>query len=107
MNGKLVGGGIVTLALVGGIALYYLQVYHFYEPVAAQTAEASMRLENVATGEAEDIIADDFQGIDADSSPLRFRACFTTQLNHALASETYVLADKPVPLNRAGLVRLL
>ena len=39
------------------------------------------------------------EGIDADSSPLRYRACFTTPMSTAMMTETYVLYDDAVPLN--------
>lgn len=86
----------MLLALIGGIAIYYLQVYHWYEPVAEDSV--AIQLISVATGEPEDIIADEFQGIDAESSPLRFRACFTTPMNHSVLTETYQLVDDAVPL---------
>ena len=38
----------------------------------------------------------------ADSSPLRFRGCFTTLLNHSLATETYELATDAAPLTAPG-----
>ena len=38
------------------------------------------------------------RGIDADSSPLRFRACFSTPLSQAMLTETYRHYENPVPL---------
>ena len=36
MNGKIVGSAIVISSLVAGAALYYLQVYGFYEEASAE-----------------------------------------------------------------------
>lgn len=99
MNGRLVAGGTVLIAAVAGAAMYYLQVYGYYYEVAPDAPEAQMRMVSVATGAPEPIIADDVRAIDADSSPLRFRACFTTPTSLATLTETYQLAEKPVPLN--------
>lgn len=95
MSGKLVGVAIMIVAVVAGAWMYYLQVYHFYEEVAQPDAVA---LTSVATGTPEEIIADDITAIDADSSPIRYRACFTTPMSHALLTETYELADGAIPL---------
>lgn len=97
MNGKLVGGFIVTMALIAGAAIYYLQVYAFYTPVAFQKG-AEILLTNLATEQPEPILADDVQGIDADSSPLRFRACFHTPMSQAMLTETYEVYQGAEPL---------
>lgn len=97
MIGKILGAGIVITALAAGAAMYYLQVYAFYEPVAA-TGEDDVRLTLLASNEPEAILYEDFQAIDAGSSPIRYRACFTTTMSHALLSETYVAYDYPEPL---------
>ncbi len=90
MSGKLIGLIILIGSLIGGIALYYLQVYGFYEPVV----EAEVQLVSVVSDMPEPITIDGFEAIDAESSPIRYRACFTTDLSLALLTETYVgLAD--------------
>lgn len=96
MNGKLVGGFIVAVALVAGAALYYLQVYAYYEEVAAEDVE--IRLTSLMSSRPEPILAEDIRAIDADSSPLRFRACFRTPASLAALTEGYVLYDAPEPL---------
>lgn len=95
MNGKIFGIAIMISALIAGVSLYYLQVYHFYEPI--ETPDA-VELVSVVTGEPEEIIADEIEAIDATSSPIRYRACFTTPMSHSMLTETYVLADKAIPL---------
>ncbi|PTX56376.1 hypothetical protein C8N43_1033 [Litoreibacter ponti] len=95
MSGKLVGIAIMIIALTAGAWMYYLQVYAFYEEV--QTPDP-VALTSVATGAPEDIIADAITAIDADSSPIRYRACFETPMSHALLTETYELAVGAEPL---------
>ena len=87
--------GIVMSALIAGAALYYLQVYAYYTEVDA--ADAQVELTSVVTGEAEPIIYDSFSAIDSDSSPIRYRACFTTVLSQAMLTETYVIVDEAEP----------
>lgn len=74
MNGRVVVGGLVGLAALAGAAMYYLQVYHFYDRV-------TLPAENVvvarAQGGAVVLGAQGIEAIDAGSSPIRFRACFT------------------------------
>lgn len=97
MNGRLVAGFIVLTALIAGAAIYYLQEYAYYRPVEPASAAAVIRLTGLS-GEAEPMLAEGFEGIDADSSPLRFRGCFRTPMSLALLSETYVSYDNPTPL---------
>lgn len=99
--GKLMAGGLVITGIAAGIAVYWLQVHAFYEPVAF-TPGHEIRLTPVSGGQPEVIVADNIEGIDAESSPLRFRACFTTPLSQAMLSETYTLYDLPTPLNAPG-----
>ena len=98
MTGRVLGIGIVISALIAGIAMYYLQVYGFYTEVIDEEVE----LVAIATQEPETIPFENFQGIDADSSPIRYRACFTTDLSLAMLTETYVLVENSVPRNAPG-----
>ncbi len=97
MNGKLVAGFLVLTALVAGVAIYYLQEYAYYRTVAPASAEAVIRLTDLAGG-VEPMLAEGFEGIDAESSPLRFRGCFRTPMTLAMLSETYVVYEAPTPL---------
>ncbi len=101
MNGKLVAGGIVLTGLVAGIAMYWLQVYAFYTPVSF-TPGTEITLVPIEGAMPEAIVVENIEGIDADSSPLRFRACFTTPLTQATLTETYQLYDAPTPLTAPG-----
>jgi hypothetical protein len=101
MIGKILVSVIVLSSAIVGAAVWYLQVYAFYEPVSF-TPGAEITLTTIASGQPEPILAEDITGIDADSSPLRFRACFTTPLTQAMLSETYVAYPGATPLVAPG-----
>ncbi len=101
MNGKIVGGFIVVTGLIAGIAMYWLQVYAFYEP-ATFPPGAEIRLTPILGDQPEVIIAENVEGIDAESSPLRFRACFNTPMSQGMLTETYRVYDNAVPLTAPG-----
>lgn len=71
---------MVLFALGLGALLYYLQVYGYYTEVAAP---AEITMVNAETGLPEAIAFSNFQGIDSDTSPIRYRACFDTELGGA------------------------
>ena len=87
----------MIIAAMTGIAVYYLQEYAYYQPVAF-TPGAEIALTPLESNQPEVILADDVQGIDADSSPLRFRACFHTPLSQGMLTETYRAYDGAEPL---------
>ena len=95
MSGKIIGILIMVVSLLAGAGLYYLQVYGFYEQVETQ----DVQLVSLTSEQPEAIPTDAFRGIDAESSPIRFRACFETTLSLALLTETYVLLDDQIPRN--------
>lgn len=97
MNGKIIAGFLVLTGLVAGIAMYWLQVYAFYDEVKF-TPGAEMLLTSVESGLPEAILAEGIEGIDSDSSPIRFRACFTTPMTQAMLTETYKIYPDPTPL---------
>ena len=101
MNGRIVAGGIVLSGLVAGAAMYWLQVYAYYAPVVFVPGQEIV-LTPIGSDLPEAIIAEGVTGIDANSSPLRFRACFTTPLTLATLSETYRIYDRPEPLIAPG-----
>ncbi|MCF1708520.1 DUF6446 family protein [Tabrizicola sp. J26] len=96
--GKLVAGGIVLTGLAAGIAMWWLQVYAYYAPAVFVPGQ-EITLMPIEGNTPEAIVVANLQGIDASSSPLRFRACFTTPLSQATLTETYRLYDHPEPLN--------
>jgi len=98
MSGKIIGIIIVLSGIIAGAALYYLQVYGFYDEVAIE----EVHLVSVVSDAPEPIPFDNFEAIDADSSPIRYRACFTTDLSLPLLTETYVGLDDATPRNAPG-----
>ncbi|MGI1662760.1 DUF6446 family protein [Palleronia sp. KMU-117] len=97
MNGKVIGIVLVGLGLLAGVAMYWLQVYAFYEEarLVADGGEVEMKI-TATSGEVADLPVADFTAIDADSSPIRFRACFTTEVPAGLSPAPYATA---LPLN--------
>lgn len=98
MQAKYVIIGMLAVTAVGAAGLYYSAEYAYYEEVRADSPEGTVRLTSLATGAPEAVPTDGFEGIDADSSPLRFRACFTLPTSIATLTETYKVYDDPVPL---------
>ena len=92
--------GIVASAVFAGAALYYLQVYAYYVEVTAEVAKVQMT--SVVSGVPEPILFENYKGIDSDSSPIRYRACFDTQLSQAMLTETYVTYQGATPLVAPG-----
>ncbi len=99
--GKVLAVFLLASAAIAGIAMYYLQVYAFYEEVPVSGA-GDVQLTNRSTNAPEPILYENFEGIDSDSSPLRYRACFTTEMSEALLTETFVIYENPVPNNAPG-----
>lgn len=95
--GRILAGAIVLSAAVAGVFLWYTAERAFYEPVAF-TPEQEIRLVSVVSGQPEPILVDAIEGIDATSSPIKFRACFSTPHSLAMLTETYVIHDNAEPL---------
>ena len=96
--GKILAVFLALAGLTAGVSMYYLQVYHFYEEVPA-TGPDDVRLTATASDTPEPLPHDEFQAIDADSSPIRYRACFTTDARVAELRETYAPYPEAEPLN--------
>jgi len=86
--GKVIVGAIVIVAAIAGAFLWYTAERAYYVPVAFQPG-AEIRLVPLTSDQPEAIIVNGIEGIDADSSPIKFRACFTTPLTLATLTETY------------------
>ena len=97
MNGKIAAGSIVVVAALAGASVWYLQEYAYYAPVDF-TPGAEISLVPVTSDVPEPIVVKDVQGIDAGSSPLRFRACFKTEMTLATLTEAYKVYDGATPL---------
>ena len=92
---------ILLIALIAGGAMYYLQIYAFYEEVSAEQV-GNVQLTSLETGEPEAIMFENFSGIDSTSAPIRFRACFDIPAGLAALRETYVTYDAAEPLVAPG-----
>ena len=86
--GKVIVGAIVIVAAIAGGFLWYTAERAFYEPVAFQPG-AEIKLVPLTSDQPEAIVVSGVEGIDATSSPIKFRACFTTPLTLATLTETY------------------
>jgi hypothetical protein len=95
VNGKYLVIGLAGSAAIAGAAMWYLQVHAFYDRLPDTTV---LRVTTEAGPQPLSLSA--FQGIDATSSPLRFRACVTLAQPGELASA--VPATKPDPLTAPG-----
>jgi hypothetical protein len=94
MSGKILVIAILSSALLGGAALYYLQVYGFYRSVEDPGVVAIEGPKGPIS-----LTYSDFEGIDANSSPLRYRACFSTD---AWGPGLPEALDEAVPRNAPG-----
>lgn len=98
MSGKPIAILILACALFAGAALYYLQVYGYYREVPA-SGPTDVMLVPLTNGAPEPVPHAGFRAIDAESSPIRFRACFTSGADpNALAAKYQVRSDA-VPRN--------
>jgi len=96
MNGKIIVILMLLIAVVFGAGMYYMQVYGYYYEVEANPG-ADVVLVSRVSGAGEPIAYDYFAAIDADSSPIRYRACFTTPLTRGDLGETYTVVEQMHP----------
>lgn len=96
-SGKIIAGAIMIAAAIAGFALWYTAERAFYVPVAFQPGQ-EIRLVSLTSGQPEPILVSGIEGIDAESSPIKFRACFTTPMSLALLTETYTVYEAAEPL---------
>lgn len=94
---KLIVAAIVAVALIFGATVYYTQVYYYYDEVEATGTDDVMLTALDGTRTA--IPYADFRAIDADSSPIRYRACFTTTLTPSDAAQSYEPYEGAEPRN--------
>ncbi len=97
MTGRLVVTALVVTALVAGIAMWWLQTRGYYAEVTADAA--AMTVVPLDGGPRRPIPVTDFEAIDSESSPIRFRACFRT--DPAIVDDALPVGDA-VPLNAPG-----
>ena len=99
MSGRIVGLAMLLAALAAGVAVYYLQVHAFYAELAPESVE--IRVAAADGSEPRPLAVSELRAIDADSSPLRFRACFLLDAVQE-ALEAAAPASDPTPLNAPG-----
>lgn len=68
MSGRLIAGGLVLFSLLFGAALWWFQTRGYYQEVAALDAVEIAGAPAPVSG---------YRGVDADTSPLKLRGCFT------------------------------
>ncbi|QBY00933.1 histidine kinase [Rhodophyticola sp. CCM32] len=101
MSGKIMAFIIVFLTAVFGATLWWFQTQAYYEPVAADAPAAQIRLTSFQ-GVVEPLLTEGFEGIDAGTSPLRFRACFTTPVSLPTLTESFEPYETAAPLIAPG-----
>jgi len=100
MTGKLLAILLLASALVAGAGMYYLQIYGFYYDVEPQPGQDVVLLVE-AGKDPSPISYVAFQAIDADSSPIRYRACFETELKPE-DLQAYIAVENAEPLTAPG-----
>ncbi|NOC82009.1 MULTISPECIES: DUF6446 family protein [unclassified Ruegeria] len=100
MTGKLLAIVLLLSALVAGAGMYYLQIYGFYYEVEPQPGQDVVLMTDQSDAPVP-ITYSDFQAIDADSSPIRYRGCFETDLKPDQMAE-FIAVENPEPLTAPG-----
>ena len=101
MMGKFLAIVLVTFGIVAGGAMYYLQVYAYYSTVVPNGA-SDVVLTPLDGSDVQAINYSDFTAIDSNSSPIRYRACFTAQNTADELKVLYVPVTDAEPLVAPG-----
>ncbi|ARO15012.1 hypothetical protein BVG79_01668 [Ketogulonicigenium robustum] len=100
MNNKIVARsvlvGMLLFALIFGGVMYYTQVYAYYETLAPEDVGPVMLVK--VDGTAAELPVTGMRAIDSDSSPLRFRACFSASAPPAEISASFARYEGASPL---------
>ena len=96
-KGQFVVAALVLSAALGGAGMWYTQTRAYYEPVDAASEAAEINLTSFA-GLSEPLLIEGFDGVDSFSSPIRYRACFTTPISLPTLTETFQPHPDPTPL---------
>lgn len=95
MKGKWPVLAILGSALMVGGGVWYTQQYAYYETIDPAGPGANISALSTADGRMVELPVADFQGIDAGSSPIRWRSCF--QLTEPPLPGSLVPYDDPKP----------
>jgi hypothetical protein len=98
VNGRIAVVTIVLASLLAAFGVWYANERANFDPIPVSSPSAVMRMVSIATHEPEVLAVDGFEGIEGDSSPLRFRGCFRVELSLALLTETYEIYEGATPL---------
>lgn len=101
MMGKFLAIVLLTFGIVAGGAMYYLQVYAYYSTVVPNGA-SDVVLTPLDGSDVQAINYSDFTAIDSNSSPIRYRACFTAQNTADELKALYVPVTDAEPLVAPG-----
>ena len=96
MKGSTLMGGMLVFAAAFGGALWYAQNYAYYE--VEETDRFEIRL-TLLDGSTAPLLASGFTILDADTSPLKFRACFKVENSLPMLTENYQLYPEAEPLS--------
>lgn len=97
MNGKIAAMALVLATIGAGGGMWYAQEYGFYDRIPADSPQASVLLQTADGPVPLTVIG--FDGIDANSSPLRWRACFRIEGGLPDNAQPF---DGPTPLIGPG-----
>ncbi|QPM89058.1 DUF6446 family protein [Pseudooceanicola algae] len=98
MLGRIAIVAILVCALLAGGGLFYLQIWGYYDPVVSRPGQ-DVAIVPLGDTSARPISYSDFEAIDADSSPIRYRACFTPMDDLATLETLYEPYPEAEPLN--------
>ncbi len=101
MRGSVVAGGLVLIGAVAGAGAWYAQTRAYYEPATFAPGQEIL-LTPIAGGPPEPIPADGVTGIRSQTSPIGFRACFTTPASPATLAARYLAYPDATPLIAPG-----
>ncbi|XAT60532.1 histidine kinase [Rhodobacteraceae bacterium Araon29] len=99
--GKFLAIVLVTCGIIAGGAMYYLQVYAYYSTVVPN-GSTDVVLKPLDGSVAQAIAYSDYKAIDSNSSPIRYRACFTAENTADELKALYVTIKDAEPLVAPG-----
>ncbi|EYD77669.1 Pyruvate carboxylase [Rubellimicrobium mesophilum DSM 19309] len=99
--GRIIIVALLLTALAMGVGMWWLQVYAYYDELTPEQAgPVTLVLKGNEGGET--IAASDLRAIDSESSPIRFRECFTTSEPLDALAQKFEAYEEPTPLNAPG-----
>ncbi len=96
MKGKILMGGMLGFTAIFAGALWYFQNYAYYD--VDETDDFIIQLTLVGGAGMQDIPASNFKILSSETSPLKFRACFTVENSIPMLTETFIVYEDATPL---------